>query len=99
MSPASISEVLQTNGVRVPAGELTPDTEPTAVEVGTPITTVEQLSELFVVPAAPGAAPVRLGDVAVVTAEPAPATPAAPSGPTTSRSTTAPRTSASPPSH
>ncbi|GAA3239371.1 efflux RND transporter permease subunit [Pseudonocardia petroleophila] len=74
VSPASISEVLQTNGVRVPAGELTPDTEPTAVEVGTPITTVEQLSELFVVPAAPGAAPVRLGDVAVVTAEPAPAT-------------------------
>ncbi|SDH14232.1 efflux RND transporter permease subunit [Pseudonocardia oroxyli] len=98
VSVASISSVLQANGVRVPAGQLTPDTNPLTVEVGTPITSVEQVADLYVggsaaaptgagaagaaggapvaaptVPTAP-TAPVRLGDIATVTSQPAPAT-------------------------
>ncbi|WP_214366733.1 efflux RND transporter permease subunit [Pseudonocardia sp. H11422] len=88
VSLSAISTLLQSNGVRVPAGQLTPDTDPLTVEVGSPIASVEQLRDLYVgsgaavPPAAPpgaaaapgGGAPVRLGDIATVTAEPAPAT-------------------------
>ncbi|NMH95137.1 efflux RND transporter permease subunit, partial [Pseudonocardia bannensis] len=83
VSLSAISTLLQANGVRVPAGQLNPDTDPLTVEVGSPITSVDQLRDLYVGPsaappgaaAAPGAgAPVRLGDIATVTAEPAPAT-------------------------
>lgn len=116
VSPAAVSALLQANGLRIPAGELTPDSAPTTVEVGSPITAIEQLGDLYLTPdgagSAPGApaasggagsgtaagstraaggtaaggtaagsgatsanrAPVRLGDIATITAEPAPAT-------------------------
>jgi HAE1 family hydrophobic/amphiphilic exporter-1 len=85
VSVSSISTVLQANGVRVPAGELTPDTDPLTVQVGSPITAVDQLADLYVVPGAGTAqqgrapvarvaAPVRLGDIATITEAPAPAT-------------------------
>lgn len=81
VSVTSISTLLQANGVRVPAGQLTPDTNPLTVEVGSPITSVEQLRGLYLTagatatpPAATGDVPVRLGDIATITAGPAPAT-------------------------
>ncbi|GAA4546791.1 efflux RND transporter permease subunit [Pseudonocardia xishanensis] len=55
VSVASISSVLQANGVRVPAGQLTPDTAPLSVEVGSPITSVEQVADLYVSGGAAGA--------------------------------------------
>lgn len=78
VSPTAITQLLQANGVQVPAGQLSPDTEPLTVQVGEPITSVEQLADLWLTPAAAAgrapAEPVRLGDVATVTAAPAPAT-------------------------
>ncbi|MCX6466132.1 MAG: efflux RND transporter permease subunit, partial [Pseudonocardiales bacterium] len=67
----AVSSVLQANGVRVPAGELTPDTAPTAVQVGSPITATDQVADLYVTGSQ---GPVRLGDIATVTSGPAPAT-------------------------
>jgi hydrophobic/amphiphilic exporter-1 (mainly G- bacteria), HAE1 family len=54
VSLSSVVSVLQANGVRVPAGQLTPDTNPLTVEVGSPITTVDALKDLYLasVPAA-----------------------------------------------
>lgn len=94
VSVTSIASVLQASGVRVPAGQLSPDSNPLTVEVGTPITSVEQVADLYVggaaaaptgagaaaggaaasAPTAPLTAPVRLGDIATVTSQPAPAT-------------------------
>ncbi len=109
VSLTAVQSLLQSNGVRVPAGQLSPDTAPLSVQVGSPITTVDELRDLYVTPGAaaaappttpgstqqPGAAPagarasgaapsaaataaprdpVRLGDIATVTAERAPAT-------------------------
>lgn len=51
---SSVAALLQANGVRVPAGELTPDTAPLTVQVGSPIAAVEQLADLYVVPGATG---------------------------------------------
>src|SRR5918997_504362 len=50
VSVSSILSVLKANGVRVPAGQLTPDTEPLTVEVGSHITSVEQLRDLYITP-------------------------------------------------
>ncbi|MGH3756075.1 MAG: efflux RND transporter permease subunit, partial [Pseudonocardiaceae bacterium] len=76
VSLSSVVTVLRANGVRVPAGQLTPDTEPVTVEVGGAITSVEQLRDLYVIPggappaaaapggtlfAAPGGAPPGIG--------------------------------------
>jgi HAE1 family hydrophobic/amphiphilic exporter-1 len=73
VAPNAIASLLQSNGVRIPAGQLTPDTNPLTVEVGSPITSVQQLGDLYLTPAR-GGAPVRLGDIATIAAEPAPAT-------------------------
>ncbi|MGH8917013.1 MAG: efflux RND transporter permease subunit, partial [Actinomycetes bacterium] len=87
ISPSAVTTLLQQNGVRVPAGQLTPDTDPVTVEVGSPVTTLDQIRDLYLTPtpsagtaaARPGApatpaAPVRLGDVATIGSAPAPAT-------------------------
>ncbi|MCW0212757.1 MAG: efflux RND transporter permease subunit [Pseudonocardia sp.] len=71
VSVQAIPALLQANGVRVPAGQLAPDTNPLTVEVGTPITSAAELADLYLT--SPGG-PVRLGDVATVTEGPAPAT-------------------------
>src|ERR671916_1159513 len=58
VSVSSISSVLKANGVRVPAGQLSPETEPLTVEVGSQITSVQQLRDLYITPTvAPGGAP------------------------------------------
>ncbi|WP_433555167.1 efflux RND transporter permease subunit [Pseudonocardia xinjiangensis] len=72
VAPTAITSLLQQNGVRVPAGQLTPDTSPLTVEVGSPITSVAQLGDLYVT--STRGAPVRLGDIAAITEAPAPAT-------------------------
>ncbi|WP_219412561.1 efflux RND transporter permease subunit [Pseudonocardia nigra] len=73
VSPSDVATVLQDNGVRTPAGQLASDTDPLTVEIGGPITSAEQLADLYLTPAR-GGDPVRLGDIATVRAEPAPAT-------------------------
>ena len=64
----SLATALQTNGVSVPAGTLTAGGTSLAVQVGTPLTTVDDLRNLYLTPAR-GGAPVRLGDIADVTSQ------------------------------
>ncbi|MTG90312.1 MMPL family transporter [Cellulosimicrobium sp. BIT-GX5] len=73
LSPAQVSTILQDNGVVLPAGTVADGDRTLSVQVGTAITTVDDLAALpLVVPGA--SAPVTLGDVATVTAGPEPAT-------------------------
>ncbi|MEW2428129.1 efflux RND transporter permease subunit [Micromonospora sp. NPDC047644] len=71
IQPTAIGAALKTNGVAVPAGAVTDGALALPVQVGTPISTLEELRGIVVVPAA---APVRLGDVATVDQQLAPAT-------------------------
>ncbi|MET8259905.1 efflux RND transporter permease subunit [Micromonospora sp. NPDC005205] len=71
IQPTAIGAALKTNGVAVPAGAVTDGALALPVQVGTPIATLEDLRGIVVVPAA---APVRLGDVATVEQQLAPAT-------------------------
>ncbi|WP_433551337.1 efflux RND transporter permease subunit [Micromonospora zamorensis] len=71
VQPTAIGAALKTNGVAVPAGAVTDGALSLPVQVGTPIATVEDLRGIVV---APGAAPVRLADVASVEQQLAPAT-------------------------
>ncbi|GAA2705721.1 efflux RND transporter permease subunit [Actinoplanes palleronii] len=63
VSPASLTTVLQANGVSIPAGTVTEGTKSLTVQVGTPITTVQQLQDVYLTGAR---GPVRLADVATV---------------------------------
>ncbi|WP_436526817.1 efflux RND transporter permease subunit [Actinoplanes sp. HUAS TT8] len=63
ISPASLTTVLQANGVSIPAGAVTDGSKSLTVQVGTPITTVEQLQDVYLTGSR---GPVRLGDVAAV---------------------------------
>jgi HAE1 family hydrophobic/amphiphilic exporter-1 len=63
IAPASLMSVLQANGVSIPAGAVTDGTKSLTVQVGTPITTVEQLQDVYLTGSR---GPVRLGDVAKV---------------------------------
>ncbi|WIM95632.1 efflux RND transporter permease subunit [Actinoplanes oblitus] len=63
VSPASLTTVLQANGVSIPAGAVTDGTKSLTVQVGTPITTVAQLQDVYLTGSR---GPVRLGDVAKV---------------------------------
>ncbi|MGW3787897.1 efflux RND transporter permease subunit [Micromonospora chokoriensis] len=71
IQPTAIGAALKTNGVAVPAGAVTSGALALPVQVGSPIGTIEDLRGIVV---APGAAPVRLGDVATVEQQLAPAT-------------------------
>ncbi|MGC5021638.1 efflux RND transporter permease subunit [Micromonospora sp. DT47] len=74
LAPTAIGAALKTNGIAVPAGALTDGAKTLPVQVGTPITTLDELRGIVLTPTAPKAAPVRLGDVATVEQQPAPAT-------------------------
>ncbi|GIF03106.1 efflux RND transporter permease subunit [Actinoplanes siamensis] len=63
IAPTSLPTVLQANGVSIPAGAVTDGTKSLTVQVGTPITTVQQLEDVYLTGSR---APVRLGDVAKV---------------------------------
>ncbi|MFD2768276.1 efflux RND transporter permease subunit [Micromonospora eburnea] len=72
LAPMAIGQALKTNGVALPAGAVADGTRSLPVQVGTPIRTVDELRGI-VLTTAP-AAPVRLGDVARVEQQLAPAT-------------------------
>ena len=76
LSPTQVSTILQDNGVVIPAGTVAADDRTLSVQVGSAVTSTDDLINLPLVaaPAAPGAAPVTLGDVATVTLAPQPAT-------------------------
>ncbi|MFF5174953.1 efflux RND transporter permease subunit [Micromonospora sp. NPDC000089] len=74
LAPTAIGAALKTNGVTVPAGALADGTRSLPVQVGTPIATLDELRGIVLTPSAPGAPPVRLGDVATVEQQLAPAT-------------------------
>jgi hydrophobic/amphiphilic exporter-1 (mainly G- bacteria), HAE1 family len=67
VAPTAIGAALKANGVAIPAGTLTDGGQARTVQIGTRIKSIEDLSGIFVDPTAPGAAPVRLGDIATVT--------------------------------
>ncbi|MEH1168758.1 efflux RND transporter permease subunit [Micromonospora sp. CPCC 205539] len=71
LQPTAIGAALKTNGVAIPAGAVTDGTLALPVQVGTPVATLDDLRGIVV---APGASPVRLGDVASVEQQLAPAT-------------------------
>lgn len=71
IQPTAIGAALKTNGVAIPAGTVTDGALALPVQVGTPIATLDDLRGIVV---APGAAPVRLADVATVEQQLAPAT-------------------------
>ncbi|GAA0801993.1 efflux RND transporter permease subunit [Spirilliplanes yamanashiensis] len=71
VQPQAIGAALQANGVSIPAGSVTEGPRSLTVQVGTPITTVEQLGDVYL----PGrAGPVQLDSVATVAAQESPAT-------------------------
>ncbi|WP_319460795.1 efflux RND transporter permease subunit [Micromonospora sp. RTP1Z1] len=72
LAPTAIAQALKTNGVAVPAGAVADGSRSLPVQVGTPVRTVEDLRGI-VLATAP-ALPVRLGDVARVEQQLAPAT-------------------------
>ncbi|MDZ5444751.1 efflux RND transporter permease subunit [Micromonospora sp. 4G57] len=72
LAPTAIAQALKTNGVALPAGAVADGSRSLPVQVGTPVRTVDDLRGI-VLATAP-AAPVRLGDVARVEQQLAPAT-------------------------
>src|SRR5258705_3646194 len=73
----ALTTALRANGVAVPAGTLTEGSTALAVQVGTPLTTVDDLKNLYLTRTPTpgrGQGPVRLGDVADVKSQLAAAT-------------------------
>ncbi|MBK8867492.1 MAG: efflux RND transporter permease subunit [Dermatophilaceae bacterium] len=68
VSPAALTTLLQTNGIAIPAGTVSNGQNQLSVQVGSPITSIEQLAALPL-PTTPvaEASPVTLGDIAEVT--------------------------------
>jgi HAE1 family hydrophobic/amphiphilic exporter-1 len=77
LNVTDLTNVLRVNGIAIPAGAVPQDDKNLTVSIGTPITTVAQLRELWLRPnTAPGepAQPVQLGSVASVEEKLAPVT-------------------------
>ncbi|WP_432900215.1 efflux RND transporter permease subunit [Micromonospora matsumotoense] len=74
LNPTAIATALKTNGIAVPAGAVVDGTSALPVQVGAPVTTLDELRGIALTPTAPKAVPVRLGDVATVEQQLAPAT-------------------------
>ncbi|MEU8051768.1 efflux RND transporter permease subunit [Micromonospora haikouensis] len=74
LAPTAIGTALKTNGVAVPAGAVSDGSRALTVQVGTPIRSVDDLKGIVLTSTAPKAAPVKLGDVAAVEQQLAPAT-------------------------
>lgn len=72
LSPAQVTTLLQDNGVVIPAGTVTDGDTTLSVQIGSPVTSVEDLAALPLT--SPTGDVVTLGDVAAVEAGPAPAT-------------------------
>ncbi|QHT56415.1 efflux RND transporter permease subunit [Cellulomonas sp. H30R-01] len=69
LSPAQVTTVLQDNGVVIPAGTVADGDTELSVQIGSPITTVEDLAALPL--SSPTGDVVALGDIATVEAGPA----------------------------
>ncbi|MGK5678962.1 efflux RND transporter permease subunit [Actinoplanes sp. URMC 104] len=63
VNPQSLTTVLQQNGVSVPAGAVTEGSRSLTVQVGSPLTSVDQLEQIYLTGSR---GPVRLGSVASV---------------------------------
>jgi HAE1 family hydrophobic/amphiphilic exporter-1 len=63
VSPASLTSVLQANGVSIPAGSVVEGEQALTVQVGTPITSVDQLKDVYLTGSK---GTIKLGDVAAV---------------------------------
>ncbi|NUO59164.1 MAG: efflux RND transporter permease subunit [Hamadaea sp.] len=78
LTVADLMSVLKVNGIAMPAGTLPAGDKTLTVSVGTPLTKIDDLKNLYLRPssAAPGTVvvPVKLGDVATITEQLAPAT-------------------------
>ncbi|MFY1704091.1 efflux RND transporter permease subunit [Micromonospora sp. WMMA1923] len=74
LAPTAIGTALKTNGVAVPAGAVSDGARSLTVQVGAPITTLDELRGIALVPSDSKAAPVKLGDVATVEQQLAPPT-------------------------
>ncbi|RGC70577.1 Swarming motility protein SwrC [Micromonospora sp. MW-13] len=74
LAPTAIGTALKTNGIAVPAGAVSDGSRALTVQVGTPIRSLDDLRGIVLAPTAPKAAPVRLGAVAAVEQQLAPAT-------------------------
>ncbi|NLU76822.1 efflux RND transporter permease subunit [Micromonospora sp. HNM0581] len=74
VQPTAIGAALQANGVAVPAGAVLDGERTLPVQVGAPLTTLDELRGVIVAPPVKKAGPVRLGDVATVEEQLAPAT-------------------------
>jgi HAE1 family hydrophobic/amphiphilic exporter-1 len=74
VQPTAIGTALQANGVAIPAGSLADGERTLPVQIGTRLNNVDDLRGLFLGPATPGRPAVRLGDIATVEQQLAPAT-------------------------
>ncbi|MGH3909506.1 MAG: efflux RND transporter permease subunit, partial [Pseudonocardiaceae bacterium] len=74
VSPVEVSGTLQANGIRVPAGTVGSGERELSVQVGAPITSLEELRNLYLPSMQPGAGLVRLGEIARVDSHVVPAT-------------------------
>ncbi|HEX2300042.1 MAG TPA: efflux RND transporter permease subunit, partial [Pseudonocardiaceae bacterium] len=74
VSPFEVPNTLQANGIRVPAGTVGSGERQLSVQVGAPITSLEELRDLYLPSTLPGTGLVRLGDVAKVESSFVPAT-------------------------
>ncbi|GIF64257.1 hydrogenase expression protein [Asanoa ishikariensis] len=73
VSPLALGTILQANGVTIPGGSITDADKTYAVQTGGQIDSLDALKDLYL-PATPPAPPARLGDVADVVEDLAPAT-------------------------
>ncbi|MFI7021825.1 efflux RND transporter permease subunit [Micromonospora sp. NPDC049900] len=74
VQPTAIGTALQANGVSVPAGAVLDGDRALPVQVGAPLTTLDDLRAVIVAPPKGKTGPIRLGDVATVSEQLAPAT-------------------------
>ena len=74
LAPTAVGEALRANGAVTPVGTVTDGERTLSVTVGAPLADLDALRAVPLLPAAAGAAPVALGDVATVERVRAPAT-------------------------
>ncbi|MFG2064307.1 efflux RND transporter permease subunit [Micromonospora sp. NPDC048871] len=74
VQPTAITTALKANGVAVPAGVVRDGERSLPVQVGAPLTTLEELREVVVAPPVKKTPAVRLGDIATVEEQLTPAT-------------------------
>ena len=74
VAPTAIGTALQANGVSVPAGAINGDGQTRTVQIGSRLTSVEDLAGIYLPAGRPGGNPVRLGDVANIERQLAPPT-------------------------